>query len=450
MNANPLNLKNTTDLRPPPPKPRLSVRKSRKFIPPTRWIKHATELLRLPTSPFHEHNVLLWLYRFARNRGLSAHVDAAGNLRVDYVPKDVVDNSLPRLLFTAHADHTGFWAVAMQDETTLHAQWMGRFPEELIEGGRVVFWTGGKPLAEAEPEFWPGAPEGFRVGGRRVGGVVKKVLGHNDEGDVAGVEIAMDEPVDPGSVGMWDLPDPEHVNGRLSARGVDDVAGCAALACLLDTLIREKSTQPCSCLFTRAEEGGFFGAIRYCRDTFDPPAPGAAAREHPLPDVVISVETSKALPHAPHSAGPVVRVGDRRTLFKPELADWAAGVAGAMSEDDPTFVYQRELMDGGTCESTVFQAWMGNAAALCIPLGNYHNYNVEENAIANEFVHVDDFGNLVRLMRSLVDHAEGTRDTFGGFKKWALDWDAKHAELFTDPAAVPVRAQAVNHPGKFK
>ncbi|MEM9754260.1 MAG: hypothetical protein AAF916_12885, partial [Planctomycetota bacterium] len=148
--------------------------------------------------------------------------------------------------------------------------------------------------------------------------------------------------------------------------------------------------------------------------------------------------------------GPVVRVGDRRTLFKPELADWAAGVAGAMSEDDPTFVYQRELMDGGTCESTVFQAWMGNAAALCIPLGNYHNYNVEENAIANEFVHVDDFGNLVRLMRSLVDHAEGTRDTFGGFKKWALDWDAKHAELFTDPAAVPVRAQAVNHPGKSK
>ncbi|MEM8783546.1 MAG: hypothetical protein AAGE65_11915 [Planctomycetota bacterium] len=442
MNANPLNLKNTTDLRPPPPKPRLSVRKSRKFIPPTRWIKHATELLRLPTSPFHEHNVLLWLYRFARNRGLATHVDAAGNLRIDYVPPQSggAPGATPRLLFTAHADHTGFWAVEMCDDKTLHAQWMGRFPEELIEGGRVVFWTGGKPLAQAEPGFWPDAPEGFRVGGRRVGGVVNRVLGHNDEGDVAGVEITMDEPVEPGSIGMWDLPDPEHVNGQLSARGVDDVAGCASLACLLDTLIRDACPYPCSCLFTRAEEGGFFGAIRYCRDTFD----RQGSSEHPRPDVVISVETSKALPHAPHSAGPVVRVGDRRTLFKPELADWAAGVAGALAEHEPTFLFQRELMDGGTCESTVFQAWMGNAAALCIPLGNYHNYDAERNEIANEFVHTDDFGNLVRLMRALVDQAEATRDTFGGFKQWALDWDAKHAELYTDPAAVPVRAQAQN------
>ncbi len=448
MNANPLNLKNTSDLRPPPPKPRLSVRKSREFLPPTRWIKHATELLRLPTSPFHEHNVLLWLWRFARNRGLQTYVDDAGNLQIDYMPTEPMAELavLPTLMFTAHADHTGFWAVEMSGAKTLQAQWMGRFPEELIEGGRVLFWTGGKPLAEVEPEFWPDAPEGFRVGGRRVAGRVTRVVGHNTEGDVAGVEIEVDETVMPGSIGMWDLPDPEHANGRLYARGIDDVAGCASLACLLDTVVRDECPFPVRCLFTRAEEGGFFGAIRYCQRVFG--RDSATRRDRALtgdgraPDVIISVETSKALPHAPHHHGPVVRVGDRRTLFKPELADWAAGVSAALADEDETFVYQRELMDGGTCESTVFQAWMGNAAALCVPLGNYHNYDADTNTIASEFITTDDFGNLVRLMRRLVDQAELARDTFAPFKRWANDWEQRHAELFFEPAGVPARAAA--------
>ncbi len=451
MRTNALNLKNTSDLRPLPPKPRLSVRKGRQYLPPTRWLKFATEMLRLPTSPFHEQNVLLWLWRFGTHRGLAVHRDDAGNLQIDYVPAqmDPAFTSAPRLMFTAHVDHTGFWAVEMVGPTTLRAQWMGRFPEELIAGSRVMFWTGGKPVSEVEPAFWPGASELMRIGGRRVGGRVTRVLNHNVEGDVAGVEIEVEETVQPGSIGMWDLPDPQHTNGKLYARGIDDVCGAASLVCLLDTMIRERSPRPVSMLFTRGEEGGFFGAIRYCRRVFDsattntsPPSPSSSATSD-KPAVIISVETSKALPHAPHNHGPVVRVGDRQTLFKPELAVWAAACAAELASEDPTFVYQRELMDGGTCESTVFQAWMGNAGALCIPLGNYHNYNAQTNAVDSEFVATDDFGNLVRLMKRLVDRSEGCDQTFRAFKQWAVDWEARHAELFSDPSAVPTAAQAL-------
>ena len=58
---------------------------------------------------------------------------------------------------------------------------------------------------------------------------------------------------------MWDLPNPMNINGRLSARAIDDVAGVASLVCLMDSLHRQELRRPVSCLFTRAEEGGFFG-----------------------------------------------------------------------------------------------------------------------------------------------------------------------------------------------
>jgi putative aminopeptidase FrvX len=433
MKPQELNRQRTQDFRPGESLlPRYRARTMR-YHPPTRWIKLAVDLLRLPTSPFHEHNVMLAIWRYARNHGFEVHADAVGNLVVDYVPESGVAADRPRVLFTAHMDHVGFWAVEMIGERKLRAHWMGRFPEELLLGAKVMFWTGGKPLSEIAPELLPDAADEMRIGGRRVGGVVRTICGYNAEGDVAEVEIEIDEPVMPGSVGMWDLPDPDHRDGRLYARGIDDVAGAASLLSLLDDMKRTACTNPVRCLFTRAEEGGFFGSIHYCRESLS---------RQPGRDIVISVETSKALENAPLGRGPIVRVGDRHSVFEPELIAWSSRCAESIGADDASFSWQRRLMDGGTCESSVFQAWTGRAGALCIALGNYHNFNVEEKRIDLEYIDLSDFGNLVRLMRTMVDRSDDAGDSFARFKHWCQDWERQHAHLYLNPTAVAASSAA--------
>jgi endoglucanase len=407
----------------------------RKHYPPTRWIKHALDMLRQPTSSFHEQNLMLWVWRFARNRGLDVRLDQAGNVIVDYIPRNQPVLGRKRLAFAAHLDHTGLWAVEMIDDRTLKANWMGRFPQELIVGGEVIFWTGGKPVREVEPAMMPDAPDSLRIGGRRVRGRVEEILDFNEEGDVSGVRIAVEEPVLPGSIGMWDLPDAEQRQGRFYARACDDVAGAAAMVCLLDDLVRDAVPVPVTCLFTRAEEGGFFGAIHYCQEHYGEsatPESRAAA-----PDLIISVECSKALPQAPQGHGPIVRVGDRHAMFEPELTVWAARCGEALEADDATFTYQRKLMDGGTCESTVFQAYMGNAGALCVALGNYHNHDADRGRISLENIDISDWGNLVRLMRGMAERRDVADSIFGDFKDWCQRWSDKHRHLYQDPAGLP-------------
>ncbi|MEM6854469.1 MAG: M20/M25/M40 family metallo-hydrolase, partial [Planctomycetota bacterium] len=401
MKPSELNRRNTADFRPGEHVIPASRRRRARFHPPTRWVKFAMELLRLPTAPFHEQNIMLWVWRFARNRNLPVRVDAAGNLIVDFVPNDP-DRDLKRILFTAHMDHIGFWAVRPLGPGRLRAQWMGRFPEESILGAKVMFWTGGKTLASIEPEFAVGGAEILRIGGRKVAGTVERIVSYNESGDVAEVDVAVEDEVEPGSIGMWDLPDPMNLNGRLSARAIDDVAGVAALVCLMDSLNRHELRRPVSCLFTRAEEGGFFGAIRYCREHFGDEADAAGETATARPDLVLSVETSKALPLTPLGSGPIVRVGDRSGVFDPELTAWADDCAQVLSDAETNFNHQRRLMDGGTCESSVFQAWTKRAAAVCVPLANYHNYNSETGGLDLETIDVSDWGNLVRLMLGMT------------------------------------------------
>jgi endoglucanase len=314
---------------------------------------------------------------------------------------------------------------------------MGRFPEDLIPGGKVVFWTKGKTIGEVEPEFAEqgrGLDATLRIGGRKVQGVVREVLGINEEGDVTGVRIDVDDEIMPGSIGMWDLPEAESRDGQFWARACDDVAGAASLVCLLDELVRDKAANPVTCVFTRAEEGGFFGAVEYCVDHYG----GDATPDQAGPEVMISVECSKAFPHAPLGDGPIVRVGDRHVMFDPELTVWASRCARRLTEREETFTFQRKLMDGGTCESSVFQAWMGRAGALCVALGNYHNFDPEKKTIELETIDIGDWGNLIRLMREMVD-SSGESETqpgssFGEFKNWCVEWTGKHRHLYADAA----------------
>jgi len=144
-------------------------------------------------------------------------------------------------------------------------------------------------------------------------------------------------------------------------------------------------------LFTRAEEVGFVGAI-------------AAARGGTLPRAarMVAIEASQALPHAPQGGGPILRVGDRTSIFDDGLTRWLARVATELA--GPTgsrFRWQRRLMDGGTCESTAYQLYGLRCAALCVPLGNYHNMS-ERGRIAVESIRLSDLVGLVRFFEGMI------------------------------------------------
>ena len=200
----------------------------------------------------------------------------------------------------------------------------------------------------------------------------------------------------PGRFGVWDLPgfrraprDPD----QLETRAADDLAGVAAILALLEQVERidPRRRVDVRALLTRAEEVGFVGAI-------------AAARSGTLPRAarIVAIEASKALPHAPQGAGPILRVGDRTAIFDDGLTRWLGRVGAALAgPKGDRFAFQRRLMDGGTCESTAYQLYGFRCAALCVPLGNYHNMS-ERGRIEVESIRLSDLVGLVRFFEGMI------------------------------------------------
>jgi endoglucanase len=71
-------------------------------------------------------------------------------------------------------------------------------------------------------------------------------------------------------------------------------------------------------------------------------------------------------------------------------------IGAELKKRNPKFNFQRALMDGGTCNSTVYH-WAGyRAGAMCVALGNYHNHGANAK-IAEEYISISDLSNMVKL-----------------------------------------------------
>ena len=329
--------------------------------------------LDLPTAPFCEQAVVDYVRRFADANGLAFTRDGAGNVLLRYRrgrPKT-------RWVFAAHLDHPGFVATRRRGRT-LWAEFRGSVGIEYFPGSRARFF----------------APDG------EVGAAVASARATSRRGWLA-VHLTLDRPVcvPRGTVGMWDFPGVRIRRRRVSARGCDDVAGVAAVLCALRTLACHGAEADVTALLTRAEEVGFVGALAACRDGSIPR--GAA---------VVGIETSQAQPQAPLGGGVVVRVGDAVRTFDPSLTAHLAAVARRRAGEGQ-FTFRRALMPGGACESTVYQAFGHRTAALCLPLGNYHNQG-PGGRIAPERIDLNDFASLVSLLGELArsDYDEGAVD----------------------------------------
>ena len=222
----------------------------------------------------------------------------------------------------------------------------------------------------------PNAGEGENLSARQfLGGV-----------SAAYLEANGDRIRDFGSFAMWDLPECDLRAGLIHSRACDDLIGCAVIVATLQALGRANHPGECYGLFTRAEEVGFAGAIEMAREGW--------LREAGV--TVISLETSAERPPAKMGAGPIIRVGDKQSIFDHNVT---AELVAAAAEADITS--QRCLMSGGTCEATAFRLYGVRCGAMCVVLGNYHNCG-PDNRIEAEFVSLADVEGLVALCTRLV------------------------------------------------
>ena len=103
------------------------------------------QVVDLPTAPFVETHVVLFIERFvARRPALRLRRDRFGNLLVKYDPPGKAAAIARPLLFAAHMDHPGFVATRMLDHGRVQAEFLGGVQWPYFKDAKIQFYSGGK------------------------------------------------------------------------------------------------------------------------------------------------------------------------------------------------------------------------------------------------------------------------------------------------------------------
>ncbi|MEY2561883.1 MAG: hypothetical protein QOH88_76 [Verrucomicrobiota bacterium] len=211
---------------------------------------------------------------------------------------------------------------------------------------------------------------------------------------------------------MWDLPAFEMKDEMIHSRACDDLLGCAEIICLFRELEATEAEVHCLGLFSRAEEVGFWGAIQLARSGL-----------LPKDITILSLETSAPRGGAEIGRGPIVRVGDRLSVFD------SGGTAQLMSVAAANGIpVQRCLLDGGSCEASAYQLYGHRSVAASIGLGNYHNC-APDGTVQCEYVAVEDYANMVRLCLAVVTEPKKS-DPIKGLRETLEKRAANHSPYF--------------------
>ncbi|MCB9846067.1 MAG: hypothetical protein H6811_08790 [Phycisphaeraceae bacterium] len=365
-------------------------------ISPDQRDRHHADLLALtsvPTAAGHEHRAIEWIERWVAQRpDLDLTKDATGNL---FVSCRGVPKSDRPLLITAHLDHPAFHVERVRGRE-IELTFRGGVLDDYFIGARVAVHAPTPVRATIhEPT---GSQEPF-----------KRFIAMAED-DAPSTELK------PGLLATWDLPASEILpdptgSPLLHAPVCDDLAAAGAALAAMDSLLclaGPNRLPDVRLLFTLAEEVGFIGAIGACAEGSIP----HGAR-------LVALENSRELPEARMGDGPIVRVGDRLSIFSPSLtaaidkrceriAGGSKPTASQRLAAAPAWKWQRKLMSGGACEASVFCAYGHEATCVCLALGNYHNManladvqaGVPEASaqIAREYISLTDFDGLVDLL----------------------------------------------------
>lgn len=363
------------------------------------WLEQVTAI---PTAAGHEDRVIAWIERWIDDRtGIAVRRDPHGNieLRIAGVPE-----SDSPTYFTAHLDHPAFVIDEVASDDELILGFRGGVMSDYFKDARVRVHTGdAHTMGTITGEHSPDGTE----------------WSETDERPFKQYRCLCDRAhgANAGDIATWDLPEPQTIDdefgGVFHTNACDDLAAVAgALAAFDELRLAHESGETIAdvrILFTLAEEIGFVGAIGACKAGFMPKG-----------SRIIALENSRAFADAPIHGGPIVRVGDRVSVFSPELTSAVAKVAEQIAggpatpkasqkqSEMPQWKWQRKLMAGGACEASVFCAYGYTATCVCLPLGNYHNMaslaEVQAGTfqgtprVGREHIGIDDYHGMVDLL----------------------------------------------------
>jgi len=389
-----------------------------------------------PTAAGNEHRVIAQIEQWlGAQTGLIRRDDPHGNIEISMDPRSgAAFRDGPPVFFTAHMDHPGFVVERIIGPATIELSFRGGVMDDYFPGARIVLHT---------------------KAGEALGGVVtgRGDLTTPDKSWMCDLD-AETERVIVGDFATWELPEAEIVEEPLPGANPSQERGevlytnaCDDLAALVAALVamdrintkraKGEAVHDTRVLLTRAEEIGFIGAIGASRDGFMP----KDAR-------IIALENSRAFDDSPIGGGPIVRVGDRVSVFCPSLTGAVAKVAERIAggpasvtasqklSEKPAWRWQRKLMAGGACEASVYCQFGYEATCVCLPLGNYHNMaglaeaqagtNTTQPRVGREHIAIRDFRGMVDL---LVGCGEDLPQTGGLGERLEKLWEDRKSVL---------------------
>jgi putative aminopeptidase FrvX len=342
-----------------------------------QWLR---ELTMVPTAAGREQRVIAWVKQWVDARSnLKLREDKAGNLLITRKKSAAKAKAAAKPVFiTAHLDHPAFVVREVRDDETIELEFRGGVNDRYFENAPIEIIDSRDQAHDAVITQLDSAAKPF-----------KRVL--------ARANNAAGNAIHAGDVARWkfekSLP---HVDaGNIYTHACDDLAAVAAALATLDELRTHKKADHVGVLLTRAEEVGFIGAIAACKHKSVP----KSAR-------LICLENSRSFAESPIGGGPIVRVGDRMSVFEPNLTNQISLLMMEHQKSHPDFKWQRKLMPGGTCEATTFTTFGYQSTCICLPLGNYHNMSdIDEVSngrrpakVAPEFISLDDFHGMIELL----------------------------------------------------
>lgn len=340
-----------------------------------RWLE---ELTVIPTAAGREGRVIAWVEAWvARRRNLRLRRDEAGNL---IITRTGARRGKP-IFLQAHLDHPAFVVRAASRDRDVELEFRGGVHDPYFADAVIEIFD-----AETAP---------------RRARIVELQADRKPFKRVRARLTRSGPPVAKGAIGRWafrgDLPRIER--GLFHTHACDDLAAVAAALATLDTLGSRGDAGNVGVLLTRAEEIGFVGTLAACRD-------GSIPRDSRL----ICLENSRSFAESPIGAGPILRVGDRLSVFSPELTNRLGAVLTRHAKKRPGFTWQRKLMPGGACEATAFSAFGYESTCICLPLGNYHNMGDIDGVakgkrparVRPECISLDDYHGMIEMLSVCV------------------------------------------------
>jgi putative aminopeptidase FrvX len=307
-----------------------------------KWLHDITAL---PTAAGREDRVIAWIEDWvAQRKNLKLKRDKAGNLFITRKPPKGKRIAGRPIFITAHLDHPAFVVRRMIDRRTVEMEFRGGVLDPYFENAPIEIYEENDTVHRATlTELKPKAKPYKRA--------IAKLTKPTDA-------------IKAGDIGRWRFPGktPRVTKGIFHTYACDDLAALAAGLAAMDELRTKRNCPNVGLLLTRAEEVGFVGTLAAC-----------VAKSIPAKARLICLENSRSFPESPIGGGPILRVGDRLSVFDPTLTNRITDILMAHEKKHPKFKWQRKLMPGGACEATAFSTFGYESTCICFALGNYHN-----------------------------------------------------------------------------